>query len=132
MLEALLADNGVNQRWEPTVRVALVNGRHWFSESSQLASGDERYNFQSEGLRMCMIIRKVRQLMTACKIVIYGHSCIALSVHVFSVSNLLNLLKVMLTCAKTYKQEYCFPLTEAKTVGFAADLEGSNFTHEQH
>lgn len=70
-VEALLAHDGVTERFRPAVQVALVNWRHWFAALSQLVSGETRYNRQNEGPQMCLVIRKYRQPMVACQRVIY-------------------------------------------------------------
>lgn len=47
---ALLVNNGVKKRLKPAAQVALVDGRHRSGAVSQMASGDEHYKCQSEGL----------------------------------------------------------------------------------
>lgn len=43
--EELLVSDDVSKRFKPTVQVALVDERHRFVASSQLASSEERYSW---------------------------------------------------------------------------------------
>lgn len=74
-IEALLVNDGVHERLKPTVQVALVDLRHRFATLSQLASGKRRYNWQCEGLQMCLVIQRDRRPMTTREIIICMSSC---------------------------------------------------------
>lgn len=80
-------DDSVNKHLKPAVQMALVDGRNGFAAFSQLASGKERNNWQSEGLQMCSVIRRDQQQMTAQEIDNYGRFCNVLCGLVLSDSN---------------------------------------------
>lgn len=123
----LQVDGGFNKRLKPAVLMALVNERHHFAALSQSASGEELYNWQSEGLQMCLVICKDSQPMTAHEMVIYGGYRNTLSGRVLSYSKFLDGLKTMLTCAKVHELEYDFLFIKVKSEYIGADLIISNF-----
>lgn len=68
--------------------------------------------------------------MTARETVIHGHSSNTLSGLVLSISKFLDVLKTMLTFAKTFELDYGLPFNEVKTEDSEADLKDSIFLPE--
>lgn len=75
MIDALLEVHNVNWELDSNSSSSALNGLHRSEALSQLAPGEERYDWQSEGFEAWLSIAKDYQPLTAWKIIIYEPSC---------------------------------------------------------
>lgn len=101
--EMTLMDEEINKSTKPTVLLALVDMSHRFALLSQLESLKGRYNWHSKGLQMCLVIREDQRQTTDCENIIYSAFCNTPSSVVLSDSKSLDVLRTMLTFARTFE-----------------------------
>lgn len=130
-IKGLLVHGNNNKRLKPYIQIVFVDGQYRFAPLSQLASGEERYNWLYQGLQMYPVFRKDRHWMTAPKIVINRSYSNTLSGLVLSQSKALIAFKTMLIFSKTIDLEYGYPFIETKTKTVWEDLKRSNLLPEQ-
>lgn len=74
-IKSLIVDGEVHKRREPSMQVALVDGRHRLAAISQLASRSKVFILETKGSFMILVNHNGQRSINPSKIVFYGRSC---------------------------------------------------------